>query len=89
MQTAQINQCDTCKTLKCLLGRIDEKLYKMIKNKHQQDAFAATLPFNDDLYSILLRYKRIVEKRIYNPSYPSKKWDNQDLISKISLYLYK
>ena len=89
MQNSQITECNSCVTMKCLLSKLDDKIFKMIKNKHNQDAFAATLAFDDDLYSILLRYKRILEKRVYNSSYPSKKFDNQDIISKVTLYLYK
>lgn len=89
MQTPQTKDCSTCSTLKCLLPLIDKKLEKLIKNKWNTDSYAASLYFDDNVYSILLRYKRIISKRIFNPKYPSGEFDSQDLISKVKLYINK
>ncbi len=89
MQTPQTTSCESCRTLKCLLPLIDAKLEKLIRNKWYTDSYAASLYFDDDLYSILLRYKRIVSKRIFNPKYPDVHFDSQDIISKVKLYINK
>src|SRR4051812_31680608 len=71
MNNPQILTCTNCQSLQQLLCQIDESLYQRIRNKWYSVIYNADTYFNSSVYKDLLRYKRIVQGRIYNPSYPS------------------
>jgi len=69
---------------------MDNSIYQRINNKWYQDIYNADTYFNPDVYKDLLRYKRIVEKRIRDGGiYPCSSIHSQDIISKITLLLNK
>lgn len=78
--------CNNCNNLKQLLGEIDTKLYKNINSKYYNDIYNTDNVFNAYQYKKLLRYKRVILNRVYNPSY-AYPIDTQDIITQITLIL--
>lgn len=89
MPTALLQGCSNCSSLKSLLEQIDSSLCKRITNKWYQEIYAADTYFNKDVYRDLMRYKRILERRVVEGTYPCKDIDSQDIISKITLLINK
>lgn len=80
--------CNNCNNLKQLITEIDTKLYKSINDKFYNDIYNTENKFNAYQYKKLLRYKRVILNRIYNPTYPESV-DVQDIITQITLTLNK
>lgn len=84
-----ITSCTNCNTIKALIAKIDESLYKRIRNKWWNLVYSADTYFNPSVYKDLLRYKSILEKRIVNSTYPCPSISIQDVIGKITLLINK
>jgi len=81
--------CSNCQSLKNLLDKIDTSLYKRIKGKWTNVIYGTDVYFNEGVYTDLVRYKSILQKKIINPSYPDSRIDTQDIIGKITLLINK
>ena len=45
--------------------------------------YNADIYFNESVYKDLLRWKRIIERRVINGTYPCEGIDSQDIISRV------
>ena len=89
MQSAQVVGCTNCGSLTEVYNEIECTLLDLIKMKWTNAQYNTSLSFNQSLYDDLVRYKRVVYKRKFNPSYPSECIDVQDIISQSKLRTYK
>lgn len=89
MQLSQLKECKDCSTLEKLYDDIGCSIFQMMKNKWNGVAYGTDSFFSQSDFIVLLRLKRLIEKRLYNKSYPDSKYSNQDLISLGIKYLYK
>ena len=88
MQTAQITGCQDCQTLKTLYVKIEGKLRKLITNKLRILYYNDNAYFDASLFKSLMRYRRIVEHRMFNPSYASD-FSTQQIIGRINSLINK
>src|SRR5688572_3487785 len=84
----QITECSDCLSLKEMMDKIDCSMYNLIKNKSNNENYSTESHFSMSQFSSLSHYKRIIGKRIFNPSYPSSDTAAQDLISQATKLLY-
>ena len=84
-----ISTCTYCSDLNKVLSQIDCTLRNMIKNKYNVLSYNVTLSFNDRMYRDLIRYKRIITNRLFNPTYPSKLASVDVILTKASLLIDK
>jgi hypothetical protein len=89
MQTPFIVGCSNCGSLKSLYNEIECTLIDLINRKWVNLQYNTSLSFNQSLYNDLVRYKRVVYNRLYNPKYPSISIDVQDIITQVKLRVYK
>lgn len=85
----QIVSCTNCNSLKELYNEIECTLVDLIKRKWTNAQYNTSLSFNQSLYDDLVRYKRVVYKRLFNPAYPAVGVDVQDIITQVKLRVYK
>lgn len=89
MHTSQFKKCDNCCTLEELYKKVDCSIYQLMKNKWTGATYNVDAYFCADLYKTLLRYKRILYKRLYNATYPASCYTNEDLIAAVTKLLYR
>lgn len=89
MQNPQISQCSNCGSLREIYKEIECTLIDLIKRKWANAQYNTALSFNQSLYDDLVRYKRVVYKRMFNPAYPCVSVDVQDIITQVRLRVYK
>jgi len=89
MQIPQFKECTSCGTLQELYNKINCSIYQLIRNKWVGHTYNVDEFFDAGMYKALLRLKRIVYKRLYNPDYPNECFDTQDIISKLTKIMYK
>lgn len=87
MQKPQIINCSQCSVLLDLYDKIDCSVANLAKNKWANTAYNVSLYFEGNRYEDLLRYKRIVYRKITN----SKNIDicDEDLVTLVTKELYK
>lgn len=64
----KLTHCTNCDSLEKLLESIECTLVYLIKRKYYSLIY--NVNYCEDSYKDLLRYRRIIEKRIYNSTYP-------------------
>lgn len=89
MQTSQLKQCTDCDSLLSLYNKVVCSIYQLIKNKWIGHTYNSDLYFDADLYGTLIRFKRVLYKRLFNQEYPSECFSNQDIITTVNKLLYK
>lgn len=89
MQSPQLKMCTDCSALQNLYAQIYCSIYQLMKNKWIGNVYNVDKYFDADRLKTLLNLKRIVYKRLFNPSYPSSYYSNQDIVSLVSRILYK
>ena len=89
MQTAQFRKCLDCDTLETIYNQINCSVYQLIKSKWIGHTYNTDSFFDEIQYKTLLRLKKIIFNRMYNPSYPVSSVVNQDLITISTRALYK
>lgn len=85
----QIAKCSNCGSLKHLYDEVECSLLDMMNRKWINTQFNTSLKFDQSLYNDLVRYKRLLYKRMFNPTYPSPSIDVQDIITQATLRVYK
>lgn len=87
MLVPQITECQNCQGLKQLLVKIDCSLNNFGRNKLNSENYNVETYYCKKTVKALSHYKRILSKRIYNPTYISC-IDNQDLIFQVRRILF-
>ena len=81
MQTPQIQTCSNCSELQHLLQQIDLRLWEA--GEQQWHSYAYNTPSSKAPVKQLLYYKRILERKMQNPDYPSGKAPFQTILKKV------
>lgn len=89
MQLSQIKTCQNCNQLKDLLADLDDAIYKRANTMWSNRKFNTNIPWDRNAYADLIRYKRIIESRIHNPTYPSACFTNQDIYGRVNVLINK
>lgn len=89
MQTSQFHICKDCGSLEEMMKRIDCSLLGLVKNKWANQSYATTLYFDRERYDRLMRYKRIIQRRLMNSAYVRGCVSNGSLTSLITKLLYR
>ena len=71
-----------------LTSEIDSKLFYYAQNNWNNTSLLLDLEYNKDAIGKLLNYKRILNKRLYNPNYACSV-DLGCIISQVKIYLNK
>lgn len=87
MLTARINQCKDCNSLKELLKQLDCSLQNFLRNKLNNENYNVESYYCSDNVTALSHYKRILSRKIYNPTYLCGV-ENQDLIFQVKKILF-
>lgn len=85
MPQADLIKCSSCQSIVDLICEIDEKLHKIATNHYKNDVLELNLPYDKELTYKLIEYRRIFEKKLFNPSYSDYK--QSTLISRIKVLL--
>jgi hypothetical protein len=72
-----------------MYNKVNCSIYQLIKNKWVGHTYNSDTYFDESQYHSLLRLKRIIYKRLYNPKYPIKLFSNDDIITIAIKLLYK
>ena len=83
MITPILKGCTTCGSLEELSKLIDCTLAEMAKNRYYSIIYNVELPFDQSQFKKLLRYKRILNRRLTITNYLTYGFDVQDLIFNI------
>lgn len=84
-----LKKCKNCEDLSLLLSKIECTIIFMLKKKHSIQVYNLEDNFDEDRLKSLFRYKRVLNKRIYDCSYPSKNIKTSDLIQQASLLAFR
>lgn len=87
MLKAQITECRECSSLKQLLKLLDCSLQNFLRNKLNNENYNVETYYCSDNVTALSHYKRILGRKIYNPTYMCDV-DNQDLIFQVRKILF-
>lgn len=83
------NLLSTPKGFKDLLDRIECSVLFMIKKKQAILVYNLEDSFDEDRYKDLLRYKRVINNRIYDCNYPCSSIDSPTLIEKVNQLAFR
>jgi len=84
-----LKKCDNCDNLKTLYAKVECTILYMIHKKHSILIYNLGDVFDESKYKDLVRYKRILEKRMYDSNYPSSHVSSSQLIARISELAFK
>lgn len=84
-----LKKCENCGDLNILLSKIECTILFMLKRKHSIDIYNLEDNFDEERFKSLLRYKRVIGKRIYDCFYPSTNIKTSDLIQQASLLAFR
>ncbi len=87
MLSPQIKECQSCGNLKSLLLQIDCSLHNFSRNKLNNENYNVETFYCSDTTTALAHYKRVLSRKIYNPTYLCGV-DNQDLILQVTRLLF-
>lgn len=76
-----LKECEACSDLSHLLKQIDCTILYLSKNRDFSIKYNVELYFNQNEFNDLVRYKRIVERRIYSCNYPDATIKTSDIIA--------
>lgn len=88
MLNIKITTCTSCSNILSLTSEIDSKLFYYANNNWNNVSLLLDLDYNQDAIGKLLNYKRILNKRLYNPNYACDIELNK-IISQVKIYLNK
>jgi len=80
-------KCDNCEDLKTLLQKIECTIIFMMHKKHSMLIYNLGGIFDEERLKNLFRYKRILSKKIYSPTYARIK--TSSLIARINEIAFK
>lgn len=85
--TPRLQECQDCQTLKNLLVQVDCSLQNLLRNRLNTENFNVETYFCNGHAKTLAHYKRILTKRIYNPTYMCD-IESQDIIALVRKVLF-
>ena len=88
MLNTKITNCTSCANVIDLLSEIDRKLFHFSRNKYSNISLLTNLEYDEYSIGRLLRYKSILNKRLYNPNYACD-YPLTAIISKIKILINK
>jgi hypothetical protein len=77
----QIVQCDNCDALKKAYDKVECTILELMRNKLSNISYNVSLYYDQALVNKLVRYKRVITNRLYNPKYPCSQISTQDLVT--------
>jgi hypothetical protein len=83
-----IVQCNNCDALKKAYNKVECTILDLIRNRFSNISYNTTLYYNRALMSRLVRYRRVIYNRLYNPHYPCKAIETQDIIKLAITHAY-
>lgn len=69
MLQSKIGHCNDCAHIDDLISSIDKKLLYYGKNKLNNIKYLASLDYNKENIGLLIKYKYILNHKLFNPSY--------------------
>ena len=84
-----LKTCTNCDTLKELYAKIECTILYLAKNKNNSLKYNVDTYFNQDDFNSLVRYKRIVARRMVDCDYPSPCIKTADIISYITKLAFR
>jgi len=81
-------ECEDCSNLQEVLSYIECTLLDLAKKKYSSLAYGVKTCFSQELFNDLSYWKRIVEARIYNCSYPCSEFSSNDILAKARILAY-
>ena len=88
MQTISIQTCQNCGSLQDLLDKINLKIWELSLQRLQTLQYNLSTFPDQGKVNDLLHYRRIVQKRLYNASYPCSQYTVQDLMRLVLPLVY-
>lgn len=87
MLSAQIKECKNCNSLKELRTLVDCSLQNLLRNKLNSEKYNVETYYCSDTVQHLLQYKRILTRKLYNPTYLCG-IDNADIVNQVTKILF-
>lgn len=84
-----LNQCTSCGSLRSLLDGIECTLLYLAKNKDNSLKYNVDTYFDQELFTKLVRYKRVLNRRIYDCDYPCSTIKTSRLIALVSHLVFR
>lgn len=84
----QIVQCNNCDALKAAYKRIECTILDLMRNKYYNISYNSGLYFSQELVNKLIRWRRVINSRLFNPKYPCSEIDTQDIIKLAVTHAY-
>lgn len=81
-------ECTYCNSLESLSERLDCSILDMALNKYSSVVHNTQSYFDQILMNDLVRYRRILNRRLYNNQYPCCTINLEDIITKATLLSY-
>lgn len=81
-------ECEDCADLKEVLSFLECTILDQSKEFYHGHIYGTKNCYSSSLYNLLLRWKRIISSRLYNPSYPCSEFCSNDLLAKARLLSY-
>lgn len=81
-------ECEDCADLKEVLSFLECTILDQSKEFYHGTIYGTKNCYSSSLYNLLLRWKRIISSRLYNPSYPCSEFCSNDLLTKARLISY-
>lgn len=85
----RIVECTNCDALKEAYERVECTILDLMRNKYANISYNTNLFFSQSLLNRLIRYRRVMYSRLYNPKYPCGNIDAQDIIKLALTHAYK
>ena len=84
----QITKCNNCDALKTAYNRVECTILDLMRNKFTNITYNTTQFFCQELLNRLIRYKRVINSRLFNPKYPCSLIETQDIITLVVTHAY-
>jgi hypothetical protein len=79
-----LTECKDCNSLKDQLNKLKCTLLLKTKKKYHALIYNLAYKKQDDKIKDVIRWQKLIEKRIYNCSYPDSAFTNQDILLKLN-----
>ena len=84
-----LKKCTNCDTLEELSKKIECTILYLAKNKNNSLKYNVNVYFDQSTFNSLVRYKRIIERRMYDCDYPSSCIKTGDIISFVTKLAFR
>ncbi len=88
MLNPRLNNCVNCTTIASLLSEINCKIFSLAKDEYNNTVFDLNQCIDRGAIWDLLRYKRILTFKLYNPDYACK-FTVSKIASKVKILIHK